>query len=353
MHKITRYISRTIFTTTSLTLLVISALFFISGLIDQLKNVNNVYTVKEAVIYVSLIMPSKIYDLIPYACLIGALAGLGMLASTSELVIIRAAGVSVIRIVWITLRSTIIFIIAALLIGEFLAPYAERAAEARRDFLRHNWVKPLPEKVWSRDDGSFMYVESVKPNGIIQGITRYQFDEQHKLVLASYSEEAIYQEGKWIEKNILVTQVDAEKGLINSRLEERDWYTEMTPQLLNILASEPEELSMRDLYYYVNYLEQQQLKASSYSIAFWQKCLQPLAIASLVLIAISFIFGPLRSVTMGQRIVSGVVMGVIFMLIQKLLGPSSLVFGFSPLIAVLIPIALCVFIGVFLLKRAA
>jgi lipopolysaccharide export system permease protein len=353
MHKITRYISRTVFTMTSLTLLVIAALFFISGLIDQLKNVNDVYTVTEAVIYVSLIMPSKIYDLIPYACLIGALAGLGILASTSELVIIRAAGVSVIRIVWMTLRSTIIFIIAALLIGEYVAPYAERSAGARKDFLRNNWVKPLPENVWSRDDGSFMYVEAVKPNGVIHGITRYQFDEQHKLISASYSEDATYQDGKWKEKNILVTQVDAEKGLIHSRLDERDWHTEMTPQLFTILASEPEELSMRDLYYYVNYLEQQQLKSSSYSIAFWQKCLQPLAIASLVLIAISFIFGPLRSVTMGQRIVSGVVVGVIFMLVQRLLGPSSLVFGFSPLIAVLIPIGLCAMIGVFLLRRAA
>jgi lipopolysaccharide export system permease protein len=353
MHKITRYISRTVFTTTSITLLVISALFFISGLIDQLNNISEVYTVKEAIIYVSLIMPGKIYDLIPYSCLIGALAGLGILASTSELTIIRAAGVSVTRIVWITLRSSMVFIVIALVIGEFVAPYAERTAEARKDFLRHNWVKPLPENVWSRDDGSFMYVEAVKPNGVIHGITRYQFDNQHKLVSASYSEDATYKDGKWIEKNILVTQVDDEKGLIHSRLDERDWYTDMTPQLFTILASEPEELSMRDLYYYVNYLEQQRLQASSYSIAFWQKCLQPLAIASLVLIAISFIFGPLRSVTMGQRIVSGVVVGVIFMLVQKLLGPSSLVFGFSPLIAVLVPIGLCVLIGMLLLKRAA
>jgi lipopolysaccharide export system permease protein len=352
MHKITRYVSRTVFMAIIATLLVISSLDFVFGLIGQLNKVNDAYTIMEAVIYMALLMPGHIYDFIPYSCLIGVLAGLGLLASTSELVIIRSAGVSVARIVWMALRPAMLFIFVALLIGEFAAPYAERMAEARKDFLRHNWVKPLPEKVWSRESGNFMYVEAVKPNGILQGITRYQFDEQHQLVSASYTETANYDEGKWTEHNILVSQVD-ENGLNHSHIESRNWETNMTPQLFNILASEPDELSMRDLHYYVNYLEQQQLTASSYSIAFWQKCLQPLAIASLVLIAISFIFGPLRSVTMSQRIFSGVVIGVVFLLLQKLLGPSSLVFGFSPLVAVLIPIMLCILIGFMLLRRAA
>jgi lipopolysaccharide export system permease protein len=352
MHKITRYVSRTVFMAIIATLLVISSLDFVFGLIGQLKNVNDTYTITEAVIYMALLMPGHIYDFIPYSCLIGVLAGLGLLASTSELVIIRSAGVSVVRIVWMALRPAMLFIVIALLVGEFIAPYAERMAEARKDFLRHSWVKPLPEKVWSRESGNFMYVEAVKPNGILQGITRYQFDEQHQLVSASYTETANFDEGKWTEHNILVSQVD-ENGLNHSHIESRNWETDMTPQLFNILASEPDELSMRDLRYYVNYLEQQQLTASSYSIAFWQKCLQPLAIASLVLIAISFIFGPLRSVTMSQRIFSGVVIGVVFLLLQKLLGPSSLVFGFSPLVAVLTPIILCVLIGFLLLRRAA
>jgi lipopolysaccharide export system permease protein len=87
-------------------------------------------------------------------------------------------------------------------------------------------------------------------------------------------------------------------------------------------------------------------------LAFWQKILQPAATASLVLIAISFVFGPLRSVTMGQRIFTGVVFGIGFVLLQRLLGPSSLVFGFPPLIAVMIPILLCVVLGMYLLSRA-
>lgn len=353
MRRITGYVSRTVFIAIAMTLLVLTSLDFIFGLIGQLNKVTEVYTVKEVMLYMALIMPGHIYGFIPYACLIGVLAGLGLLASTSELVIIRAAGVSVSQIVWMALRPTFIFILVALVIGEFIAPYAERTAEARRDFLRYNWVKPLPANVWSRESGNFMYVEAVKPNGILQGVTRYQFNEQHQLLVASYTETATYENGRWKEHNIRVTQVDKDRGLIHSQIASRDWETDMTPQLFNILASEPEELSMRDLHYYVNYLEGQTLSSSAYSIAFWQKCLQPLATASLVLIGISFIFGPLRSVTMGQRIFSGVIIGVIFLLLQKLLGPSSLVFGFPPLVAVLIPIFLCVLVGIGLLRRAS
>lgn len=353
MHKITRYVSRTVFLAIAMTLLVLTSLDFVFGLIRQLKNISEIYTVKEAVYYMLLVMPGHIYDFIPYACLIGVLAGLGLLASSSELVIIRAAGVSVAQIVRMAMRPALVFILIALVIGEFVAPYAERTAEARREFLRYNTVKSLPANVWSREAGNFMYVEAVKPNGVLQGVTRYVFNDDNQLQYASYTELATYDAGKWKEENIKVTRVDAEKGLIHSHIESRDWETDMTPQLFNILASEPEDLSMRDLHYYVNYLEGQALAASSYSIAFWQKCLQPLATASLVLIGISFIFGPLRSVTMGQRIFSGVIIGVVFLLLQQLLGPSSLVFGFPPLVAVLIPILLCMIVGIALLKRAA
>jgi lipopolysaccharide export system permease protein len=80
--------------------------------------------------------------------------------------------------------------------------------------------------------------------------------------------------------------------------------------------------------------------------------LQPLAIAGLVLVAISFIFGPLRDGTMGFRIFAGVIVGIVFRTSQDLLGPASLVFGFSPLYAALIPIAVCMLFGIGLLQKA-
>jgi lipopolysaccharide export system permease protein len=196
-----------------------------------------------------------------------------------------------------------------------------------------------------------MYVNAVLPNGVIYGLARYQFNEQHQLQSASFTKEAVYQEGYWQEKDISITHLDQESVRVET-IPERRWETPLTPILFNILVLKPEDISMRNLHYYTNYLKEQNLKSSNYSLAFWQKFLQPVATASLVLIAISFVFGPLRSVTMGQRIFTGVVFGIVFVLLQRLLGPSSLVFGFPPLVAVMIPILLCILLGIYLLNRA-
>lgn len=351
MNKITRYVSRTVFTAIALTLVVFLALDFIFSLINELEKVNGNYTAFEAFKYMLFTMPRRLYDYIPYSCLIGCLAGLGLLASSSELVIIRAAGVSVKRIAWMALRPALAFIFVAMVVGEFVAPYTEQMADNRRSFLRYNNTQKAPQNMWNREGNEFMYVNAVLPNGVIYGLTRYQFDDKHQLVSASFTRQATYQDNYWQEEDVSVTYIEADV-IRNQVIPSRRWDTNLTPNLFNILVLAPEDISLRNLRYYIDYLDKQNLTSSGYSLAFWQKSLQPLATAALVLVAISFIFGPLRSVTMGQRIFTGVVLGIVFVLLQRLLGPSSLVFGFAPLIAVMIPIALCVALGIYLLSRA-
>jgi lipopolysaccharide export system permease protein len=309
------------------------------------------YTAYEAFKYMLFTMPRRLYDYIPYSCLIGCLAGLGLLASSSELVIIRAAGVSVKRIAWMALRPTLVFIFIALTVGEFVAPYTEQMADNRRHFLRYNGVQKAPQNMWNREGNEFMYVNAVLPNGVVYGLTRYQFNDQHQLQSASFTRQATYQDNYWQEEDISITYLENDSTR-NEIIPSRRWDTHLTPNLFNILVLAPEDISLRNLRYYVNYLEKQNLTSRNYSLAFWQKSLQPLVTAALVLVAISFIFGPLRSVTMGQRIFTGVLLGIVFMLLQRLLGPLSIVFGFSPLIAVLIPIVLCMALGIYLLNKA-
>ncbi len=351
MKKITSYVSRSVFTAIALTLLVFLALDFIFGLIGQLDSVTEQYTAYEAFKYMLYTMPRRLYDYIPYACLIGCLAGLGLLASSSELVIIRAAGVSVKRIAWMALRPTMIFILLAVAVGEFVAPYTEQTADNRRHFLRYNGAQKAPQNMWNREGNEFMYVNAVMPNGVVYGLTRYEFNDQNQLLSASFTRQATYVDNYWQEDDISITYLDQE-SIRTEAIASRRWETNLTPNLFNILVLAPEDISLRNLHYYVDYLEKQNLSAGNYSLAFWQKTLQPVATAALVLVAISFIFGPLRSVTMGQRIFTGVVLGIVFVLLQKLLGPSSLVFGFPPLIAVLFPITLCIALGMYLLTRA-
>jgi lipopolysaccharide export system permease protein len=127
----------------------------------------------------------------------------------------------------------------------------------------------------------------------------------------------------------------------------------LSPELLNILVLDPQDLSISGLWRYASYLKKQGLNAGDYELAFWNKLLQPLTIMGMVLVAISFIFGPLRNVTMGFRVFVGVMVGIVFRTAQDILGPSSMVYGFDPIYASLLPIGVCFLAGTYMLTRRA
>lgn len=354
MKKLKGYIASVIWRSVIGVLFVILALDFISDLVDQLDSLRGGYNFLEAILYVFLSIPSSVYDFLPLSALVGCLLGLGSLASSSELVVMRAAGVSIAQIVWAVTRPVLIFIIGGALLGEYVAPYTDQFADSRRSLAMGTKKSVQIERgVWNREGNQFMHFNAVLPNGKLYGVTRYQFDANNNLVEASFVDSAIYQEGKkyWVEQDGVVTRF----GEFKTKREEfatRRWYTEVSPDLLNILVLETDELPMQRLHSYSAYLSKQNLDSSEYELAFWQKALQPLATMSLVMIAISFILGPLRQVTMGFRVFVGVIVGLVFQTSQQLLGPVSIIWGFSPMLAVLIPILSCFLIGGILIKRA-
>ena len=351
MRKITRYVSMNVFNAIALTLFVFLSLFFIITLIDQLQSLRGNYTAFEALTNVALRMPGGLNTLIPFSCLIGCLAGLGALATSSELVIIRAAGVSTKRIVWMALRPTLVFMLLQLIVSEYIAPYSEQMAINRKAIALGTSVKQSQQKLWNHETNEFMHFNAVLPSGVVYGLSRYQLNDAHQLVAASFAKQAIYQGDHWQEEDVAITYIEKDSTRVEN-IPSRRWDLRLTPDLLNVRVLDPDSLSLRNLFYYNNYLTEQNIENNDYSLAFWKKALEPLATASLVLIAISFIFGPLRSVTMGQRVFTGVMFGVAFLIAQKLFGPASLVFGFSPLLAVLFPILICVGIGVILLSKS-
>lgn len=352
MRKLDGYISRTVMVSTFMVLLVIIALVAIADLVDELSQIEGNYNFIEVLFYVGLSLPSSIYEQLPFAALVGSLIGLGMLASSSELVVMRAAGVSVGRIAWAVMKPALVVILLGILLGEYVTPLTDQIAESRKSILLGD-KQALESKhgLWSREANEYMHFNAVLPNGRLYGVTRYQFDPQGRLTSSSFSESAIYQGGYWLEENGKETHFE-ETGVLLSEFSQRRWETKLSPKLLNVLVLNPEALSVYSLYNYSNYLAQQGLENKEYRLSFWKKLMQPLATASLVLIAISFVFGPLREVTMGFRIFTGVIVGIVFQTSQDLLGPSSLVFGFPPVLGVSLPLLICFLIGFILLKRA-
>ena len=352
MRNLNRYIASSVLGSVFVVILVIVSLLAVSELVEQLEELKGGYGTREAMLYVVYKLPGMVYEYMPFSVLVGCLVGLGMLASSSELVVMRAAGVSVIQITLAVFKPVLMLIILNALLGDYVTPLTDQFADSNRAIAQGD-SRALESRhgLWSKDGSEYMHFNAVQSNGRLYGVTRYKFDDQRRLVSSSFAETALYQGGFWREENVRVTNFHNDSTEVEAYAG-REWVTKLSPDLLSVLVLEPEELSTRSLYSYSNYLGQQELDNKHYRLAFWKKVLQPLATLSLVLIAISFVFGPLREVTMGFRIFTGVIVGIVFQTSQDILGPSSVVYGFPPLVAVSLPIAICVVVGLVLLRRA-
>lgn len=354
MRKLDRYIGTTVFVSILAVLGVILGLAELFAFVDQLGQISDSYTLTEALKFVLLTAPSRAYDMLPMAALIGCLVGLGTLASNSELTIMRAAGVSLQRIVWAVMKPMLVLMFVGILVGEYVIPYTETAAQSGRALAQSgNGSQSSKSGLWHRQGHEFIHINVVRPDGVLLGVTRYNFDDNRRLQTASFARQAVFENNQWQLQDVTTTVLHAaEKRSEVVSQQSETWNIQLSPQLLNTVVMEPEALSITGLWGYIHYLQDQGLSSNRYWLAFWTKILQPLVTAALVLMAISFIFGPLRSVTLGQRVFTGVLVGFTFRIAQDLLGPSSQVFNFPPLLAVLVPAAICALLGTLLLKRA-
>ncbi|KRW62542.1 LPS export ABC transporter permease LptG [Pseudomonas sp. TTU2014-080ASC] len=351
MGKLDRYIGTQVFVAILGVLGVIVGLALLFAFIDELGDVEDSYTMLDALWYVFLTTPRRLYEMLPMAALIGCLIGLGTLASNSELTIMRAAGVSIGRIVWAVMKPMLVLMMVGLLIGEYLAPYSENQAQASRALAQGGGeAQSAKHGLWHRQGREYIHINAVQPNGVLLGVTRYQFDDNRRLLSSSFARRAQFQDGYWQLSDVQTTLLHERSSELIQKPAER-WDVALTPELLGTVVMAPDALSMTGLWSYIHYLADQGLNNSQYWLSFWTKVLQPLVTAALVLMAISFIFGPLRSVTLGQRVFTGVLVGFVFRIAQDLLGPSSLVFGFSPLFAVLVPAGICAVAGLLMLRR--
>lgn len=351
MRKLNRYIASSVINAILVVLLVVVSLDAIGGLMDELDSLRGNYGFINALAYIGFTLPSRIYDNLPFSAFIGCLIGLGALANNSELTVMRAAGISVWRLAASVFRPALVLILLSVALGEYVTPLTDQIADSRRAMaLGSERALQANQGLWSREKNEFVHVNAVLPNGVLFGLTRYSFDDQGRLKQADYTRRATFQGDHWLLEDRTST-VFHENNISQGVEELGQWSTRLSPEVLNIIVLSAEDLSIRSLYHYAQYLDHQNRRSDDYWLALWQKLLQPLATLSLVLIAISFIFGPMRQVTMGFRIFIGVIVGIVFQITQDMLGPASLVFGFSPFLAVIIPIMGCFGVGIWLLRR--
>lgn len=351
MAKLDRYIGGAVLSATIGVMFILVGLDALSALIDEVGDISESYTFTAILAYVALTIPRRIHEFVPFAALIGALVGLGRLASSSELVVARTAGLSLGDLAFAVMKPAILVAVLGFGVGEYVAPVAEQMAISQRAMAqRAESTVTGRHGTWNRDGSTFIHVDAVQSGGLIFGVTLLTFDADRQLSRSLHAERGTFLRDHWLLETVVTTQFEPLKTRAESQTVWR-WDTEITPNLLVLEVVEPDSLPVTQLWPYAQYLSNQGLLSADIELAFWRKVMQPIAVAGLVLVAMSFIFGPLREGSMGARIFAGVVVGVVFRISQDFFGPASLIFGLAPVLAALIPILLCWIAGLWLLNR--
>lgn len=346
------YIGKAILFATMICLFTLVGLSAVIKYVEQLRAVGRgSYGLVEALMFVMLKMPREITIFFPMAALLGALIGLGALASSSELVVIQAAGQSRFKIVISAMKTAIPMMIMVMLMGEYVAPYTEqKAAQFRGESISGQSIIRAQEGVWAKDKDNFINIGKVNNGSELHNVTIYEFSDNQRLVKTTQAEKAIYVKKYWELTGLRITHFERDRITVTQLATQR-WDSTLTPEKLDVVTIDPEDLSISGLYSYITYLDSNKQDAASYELAFWRKIFQPLSIGVMVLLALSFVFGPLRTVTMGARILMGVVAGFTFYLASETFGPISLVYSLPPFLGAVVPSAIFTLIAIVQLKK--
>ncbi|TDO95479.1 LPS export ABC transporter permease LptG [Marinomonas balearica] len=351
MNRFDRYIGSSVLWSFAAVIFVLLGLDFALTFIDQVKKVSDSYTTTALLQVLAYRAPTKFAEYIPVASLIGTLVGLGALASTSELTVIRAAGTPIWRIGFAACKPIFIVAILGVFTSEYISPYTTQQADLIERLRGQSAGKfALTGGVWIKSDGNFVYINAADRDGVLYDIQIFT-PKDHALEKIQKAKFAKHQSGEqWTLEQVTETHFLGD-NIETSYQKTASWTTSLKPNHLFLASQEPEALSLTELHNYQDYLVHQELNAGLYQLEFWTKALMPFACFALVIVALSSVFGPLRSSTMGGRIFSGVLIGIIFQNGLSLFGKMSLALHFSPFIGVSIPITICFAIGIFLMRR--
>jgi lipopolysaccharide export system permease protein len=333
MKLLDRYIGVTVAGSTFVVLLVLLALFSFGSFVAELDAVGKGdYTLTVAAEYVLLTLPRMAYQLFPVIALLGSVIGLGVLAGNNELLVMRAAGVSVARITLSVMKVGLLWTILALILGEFVAPITDRIAQTMHNTaLIDRFAMTSQNGLWARDGQNFIQIRDVLDNGLVSGITIYEFDDKQRLLDVTQARTGQFVGGEWVLHQVERSSID--------------------PAGVETRKVKPDSLSFKGLLDYIAYLRDNGLDAEHYKLAFWHKIVLPLTTAVMVFLSIPFIFGPLRSVGIGQRIFVGALVGIGFYLLGQLFSFAGLLYRMPPSLSAALPTGLFFILAVFLVRR--
>lgn len=334
LRTLRRYVSRQVFLST---LLVVTALLMLFAFFDLIQEMGDVgkgrYRLSLALLKVALSVPAHVYELFPIAALLGTLFTLAQLVAHSEYTVMRVSGVSARTMLLTILPLGVLFAGITFLIGEFVAPLAENAAQ--RLLLRATNTGVVAQEfrsgLWVKDDRSFVNVSQVTTDARLTGVRIYEFDERYRLRSISEARSGEYRgSDHWLLRDVVRTEFTEERTRALSE-PEREWRSVLNPTILSVLMVVPERMSLASLYTYIAHLRENHQATERHEIALYSKLTYPLAVVVMMILALPFAYVRAREGGISAKLFVGIMLGLGFHLASRLFGHLGLLNAWPPL----------------------
>ena len=353
MSVLDRYIVRTILGTVALVMAVLLVLGALFVFIDQQDDVGvGHYTALGALWYSLLNLPQLAYELLPITALIGSLLGLGSLARGSELTVIRATGVSIARLASMALLAGLLLVLFEVLLGEFLAPPLQATARSQKAFSKLNNVSfGGGGGAWVRDGDLILNVAGQSSPRQFGSMQIFELSPEHRLLALGYATHAVAgARGKWLLSDYRESRFAGDE--VSARPPgQRILESNVSAGFLGLAVEDPKQLTGRALWRLIQYFQSNSLDAREYVFAFWSRIARTVGVMFAVLLAIPFVLGSMRSAGTGTRMMLGLLIGIGFFLLQRLIESGTVVFQLNPVLLAWLPTALLALLTLGLLAR--
>lgn len=336
MSILARYLMREILASIGLALLALLGLFVLLDVINEVRAVGPRYTVSLALLYVLLMLPSRMLEVLPAAIIVGALFAFARLASRSEFTVMRASGLSVARLAGYMLGLGLVLAAATHALGDYVVPMSERAAHQLKTRATTGVVaQQFQTGLWAKDGTSFINIQEMSTDASLRNMRVYVFDTDFRLTTIRQSEQAVWDaDGAWRLFNTVETRISVE-GTEVRHVPEMRWRSDLNPDLLALLMIPPERMSIQALRTYIEHLRSNKQRTARYELALWNKLSFTLAAPVMLLLALPFAYSPPRTSHWSGRVLIGMLIGLAFHLLNRLAGHIGLLNDWPPMLSAL------------------
>ena len=353
-----RYIAKTLLSYTLVVLVVWLSIYSFFNFLTEINSVGQEsYTILSAIKYIILKMPEIAYSQASPVILLGCVLGMGHLATTNQLLIFRISGASILKITGTTLKNALIIVLAIIAIGELLAPMSSNFAElGRSNALGNIAVSNSQEGFWIRDGDNFINVKKNIDGKLFSGVTVIEVNSSKKIERVIESENAVFDGNSLDMSGTKIFSINDSSIFDNISLKEHNFYNQTVSfdqDLIDSLKKEPKDLTTWTIIKQIQFLSDNKLRSGVFEVELYKRLIKPVTLVAMIILAMLFIFGSTRDITLGRKIFFGVAIGLSFELISRIGGALALSFDFSPLLSTFVPaIAIMIIATIVLINKS-